>query len=59
MPMISRDESKNSGRLLMVGHHTQLQDGLGFQLSHPFPRNIDLTADFGKCQWFGSIKSEA
>ena len=58
MLMISRDRSKVSGCLLVIGHHTQLQNGLGLELTDPLTRHIDLTTDFGQGQRLSTIQAE-
>ena len=48
-----------SGCLLLIGHVSQFQDGLGLELPNPFSGDVDLTSNFSKRQRFFSVQSEA
>ena len=56
--MISRERSNGSGCLLVIGHHSQLENGLGFELTDPLTRDIDLTTDFRQGEWLSAIQAE-
>ena len=58
MLMISREGSNGSGCLLVIGHHTQLENGLGLELPDSLTRDIDLTTDFREGQRLFTAETE-
>ena len=44
---------------MLVGDQSELEDGFGFQLPHPFTGDIDLAADFSQRLGLSTFKAKA